>query len=142
MTDLAARQIHLAPDELAFVAKAAYFFVPDYDVVIYGSRARGDHRRRSDIDIAVFGAPDPFDIDVTRFYTVLREFELTLQPKIVQMHEHKAAGFRQNVLEDGLLVYEGCGAFRAERSRVGYDSTEPPFWSVEAAARATAKTSS
>ena len=52
-------RVYLPEDELLFVGKAASLFTPQYDVVVYGSRARGDHRVYSDVDIAVFGADGP-----------------------------------------------------------------------------------
>lgn len=121
--------VHMPADELLFVGKAASLFTPDFDIVVYGSRARGDHRSYSDVDIAVFGAPEPFDIDVTRLYAVLNNSSMTLQPKVVQIDQHKAAEFVKNVLQDGVLVYEGCGAFRKRRIAAGYTTATQPVFS-------------
>ena len=124
-------EIALPPDELLFIAKAAALFTPAYDVVLYGSRARGDFRRYSDVDIAVFGAPAPFDVEVTRLYSVLNNSEMTVQPKIVQISSHKARDFVLNVLEDGILVYEGCGRFREHRREEGFGTTPQPLFVAE-----------
>ena len=109
------KEVNLPAKDLDFIGKAASLFVPHYDDVVYGSRARGDHRWYSDIDIAIFGAPEPFDLDVTRFYAVLDHSELKVQPKIVQISSFKAQEFIDNVLEDGILVYEGCGEYKRMR---------------------------
>ncbi len=106
-------------DELSFVGQAATLLTPEYDVVIYGSRARGDHRWFSDVDIAVFGAPDIFDPKVTILYTVLSNSPMTVQPRIVQVSPYKDEDFVRNILEDGVLVYEGCGEFRRARASAG-----------------------
>lgn len=109
-------------DELSFVGQAATLLTPDYDIVVYGSRARGDHRWYSDVDIAVFGAPDIFDPKVTTLYTVLSNSMMTVQPRVVQVSPYKDEDFVHNILEDGVLVYEGCGLFRHSRGAAGFST--------------------
>jgi len=104
MSEKKVRAVNLPQKDLDFIAKAASLFVPKLDVVVYGSRARGDHKWFSDVDIAIFGAPGPFDLDVSRFYAVLDHSKLKVQPKIVQIGPKKNPDFVENVLEDGILL--------------------------------------
>lgn len=122
MSNNIVKEVNLPQKDLDFIAKAASLFVPEFDVVVFGSRARGDHKWYSDVDIAIFGAPEPFDLDVSRFYAVLDHSQLKVQPKIVQISPYKKAEFVQNVLEDGILVFEGCGEFKRQRARRGYSA--------------------
>jgi len=112
-------EIELKADELDFLAKAAFLVVPDYDVVLFGSRVRGDSRWYSDLDVAVFGDMQPFDIKVTRFLAVLKEAGLSVIPGITQMSTAKPEYFIQNVLKEGVLAHEGCGEFNRLRKESG-----------------------
>lgn len=80
-------------------------------LVLFGSRARGDHEDRSDIDLAVFcdGATDEEWLEVL---ACLREDRVDTLRKVdcVRFDESDAV-LRENVLSEGLVLYEkGAGA--------------------------------
>ena len=76
-------------------------------VVLFGSRARGDHESRSDIDLAVFceGATDDDWLDVL---ACLREDRIDTLRKVdcVRFEEANKA-LRENVIAEGVVLYDG-----------------------------------
>ena len=72
-------------------------------IVLFGSRARGDQRERSDIDLAVFGMPSDalagFLAAVDELPTLLK-FDIT--PIVPDMDEN----FLKNIEHDGVVLYE------------------------------------
>ena len=70
-------------------------------VVLFGSRARGDFLRSSDIDLAVSGG------DAERFRLELEENTSTLlQYDVVNLDRHIQQGLRERIEEEGVTVYE------------------------------------
>ena len=70
-------------------------------VVLFGSRARGDFHRSSDIDLAVSGG------DAERFRLELEENTSTLlQYDVVNLDRHIQQGLRERIEEEGVTVYE------------------------------------
>lgn len=70
-------------------------------VVLFGSRARGEHRPKSDIDLAVFGG------DQTRFALEVDEETPTLLSfDFVNMDGPVSQELRDRVAEEGVTLYE------------------------------------
>ncbi len=70
-------------------------------VVLFGSRARGEYRRVSDIDLAVTGGDaDGFAIAVDEETSTLLEFDVVNLDGAVQ------EDLRKSILEEGKLLYE------------------------------------
>lgn len=70
-------------------------------VILFGSRARGDYRRTSDIDLAVSGGNVPaFMIDVEEDVATLLKFD------IVDMGKEMQEELRMSILTEGKLIYE------------------------------------
>lgn len=71
-------------------------------LVLFGSRARGDNRYNSDIDLAVYGMPQenqgPFWMDCEELPTLLK-FD------IVHIQEGMNPAFLQNIQRDGVILY-------------------------------------
>ena len=70
-------------------------------VILFGSRARGTNRPRSDIDLAVSGG------DVTGFYFAVDEETWTLLSfDVVDLDEKHSADFLAEIERDGVVLYE------------------------------------
>jgi len=70
-------------------------------VILFGSRARGDHHERSDIDIAVSGG------DYSSFYWDIEEKAWTLlQFDIVELDAGISEQLETEIAKDGIIIYE------------------------------------
>ena len=70
-------------------------------LVIFGSRARGDYKERSDIDIAVYGGnAENFSLDVDEFVPTLLKFDVVNMNKPVQKE------LRDSIEKEGVVIYE------------------------------------
>ena len=70
-------------------------------VILFGSRARGTHRERIDIDIAVYGG------DFDSFYWDIKEnVHSLLIFDIVEADEYISEELREEIERDGVIIYE------------------------------------
>lgn len=70
-------------------------------VILFGSRARGDYRRTSDIDLAVVGGDFArFALDVDEETSTLLEYD------IVDMSREMQDELRQSIMREGKILYE------------------------------------
>ena len=70
-------------------------------VILFGSRARGDYWRASDVDLAVQGG------DIVNFALDVEENTSTLlQYDIVNYSEKKSEELRNEIERDGVILYE------------------------------------
>lgn len=70
-------------------------------VVLFGSRARGDYRKRSDIDLAVSGGePDRFFLLVDEETSTLLKFDVVNMDGAVQEE------LRNMIQKEGKIIYE------------------------------------
>lgn len=70
-------------------------------VILFGSRARGDFRRESDIDLAVSGG------NVDRFRLAVEEETSTLlRYDVVNMDLHMQPSLRESIEKEGIILYE------------------------------------
>lgn len=73
--------------------------------VIYGSRARGDYRNNSDIDIALFGDELTFSINTKIFYEI-DDLYWVYKIDLVNMNSLKEDDkFKQNIIREGVEIY-------------------------------------
>lgn len=90
----------LKPCVIDFVRAAA----AEHDVelvVLYGSRARGDFKHLSDIDLAYRGGHG------ARFFAELEEnLPTLLRFDLVDLDEVSDSAFRENILREGAVLYE------------------------------------
>ena len=71
-------------------------------LVLYGSRARGDNRYNSDIDLAVYGMPEA---NRAEFWMDCEELPTLLKFDIVHITESMNPVFLANIKKDGVELY-------------------------------------
>ena len=71
-------------------------------LVLFGSRARGDNRYNSDIDLAVYGMPE---INRANFWMDCEELPTLLKFDIVHITENMNPAFIENIKKDGVTLY-------------------------------------
>ena len=70
-------------------------------VILFGSRARGDFKRTSDIDIAVSGGDfERFALDVDEETSTRLEFD------IVDLDREMQEALRESIQKEGRILYE------------------------------------
>lgn len=70
-------------------------------VVLFGSRARGDYKKTSDIDLAVWGGNIPaFMLDVDEETSTLLNFDIVNMDGAVQPE------LRESIAKEGVVIYE------------------------------------
>ena len=69
-------------------------------VVMFGSRARGDYKRTSDIDLAVFGG------DTARFALDIEDTSTLLEYDIVDMGREPQEELQESIRREGMVIYE------------------------------------
>lgn len=70
-------------------------------VILFGSRARGDFRRASDIDLAVYGGNiTMFALDVEDITSTLLTYD------VVDMGKKHQAEFIKSIEKEGIVIYE------------------------------------
>ena len=73
-------------------------------IVLFGSRARGDHKPTSDIDLAIFLLPE-FN-SRGRMTSDFDDFNTLLKIDILFINEHINAKLLENIEREGVLLYE------------------------------------
>jgi len=70
-------------------------------ITLFGSRARGDYKERSDIDLAVYGGnTEAFSLDIEEFVPTLLKFDVVHMNKPVQKDLIEA------INREGVVIYE------------------------------------
>jgi len=73
-------------------------------IIVFGSRARGDHRPRSDIDIAFEDVKS--EEGWAHFLTTLEESAETLLEFDLVRYEEVTSDFRKKIDQEGIVIYE------------------------------------
>lgn len=71
-------------------------------LVLYGSRARGDHHARSDVDLAIYGMPEQ---NHGRFSLDAEELPTLLKLDVVHVLPGMNPDFLRNIEKDGVILY-------------------------------------
>ena len=86
------------------VIKEITEFAKEYglkEVILFGSRARGDYDRASDIDLAVrSGRIDEFTIAVKEETSTLLDFD------VIDLEQPLQEKLRDSIRREGVLIYE------------------------------------
>ena len=73
-------------------------------VILFGSRARGSHQERSDVDIAVLGG------DFDDFYWDIKEKVYSLLMfDVVELDKGISEDLKHEIERDGIIIYEKVG---------------------------------
>ncbi len=70
-------------------------------ILLYGSRARGDNRERSDVDLAVYGMPAA---NRSRFLDAVENFSTLLEFDVVFVDAKISRALLQNIEKDGVPI--------------------------------------
>ncbi len=77
-------------------------------IILYGSYARGDYRKDSDIDVAVVVPRSSISKDIledmAKLFKLRRNISTDIEP-VLLIDEEDASGFLQSILEYGDVVY-------------------------------------
>lgn len=74
-------------------------------VVLFGSRARGDNKRTSDIDIAIFPSSKLFKSETAIWFDI-EEIDTLLQFDIVIISKDTNDELIENIKKEGIVLYE------------------------------------
>lgn len=69
-------------------------------LLLFGSRARGDYRERSDIDLAVIGG------NAARFALEVEETPTLLEFDVVDMNHRVQKELKESIEREGIVLYE------------------------------------
>ena len=69
-------------------------------LILFGSRARGDNRERSDIDLAISGG------NVDDFAFAVEELETLLEFDVINLDEKLSEDFQTEIDRDGIVLFE------------------------------------
>lgn len=72
-------------------------------IVLYGSRARGDNRERSDVDLAVFGLPEGRR---NRFTDAMEALPTLLEFDLVLVSPQTSPALLENIEKDGVILMD------------------------------------
>ena len=82
--------------------KVLYYLFPEIDeIVIFGSRARGDHSRVSDIDIAIKGDVDKIMYKIRDYF---EESSIIYTVDVVNYISISNQNFKENIDSEGIIV--------------------------------------
>lgn len=73
-------------------------------IVLFGSRARGDYRERSDVDLAVYGADKSEESRI--YFDIDDSVDTLLKFDVVFVHENISEELLVNIRQDGVVLYE------------------------------------
>ena len=72
-------------------------------IILFGSRARGDNRERSDIDLAIYAMPQK---NHAAFWSAVDELPTLLKFDLVHISETTDIELLKEIQKDGVILYE------------------------------------
>ncbi|MDN5331221.1 MAG: uncharacterized protein PWP45_446 [Tepidanaerobacteraceae bacterium] len=78
---------------------------PVQKVLLFGSRARGDYKKTSDVDLAVF-SENISDREFNLLVDEINEVDTALSFDVVHFENLEKEALKEKIIEDGILVYE------------------------------------
>lgn len=74
-------------------------------IYLYGSRARGDNKERSDIDLAIL-CPTASEEDWLKIIDIIENADTLLKIDYVRMDDLSNEVLKQNILEEKVILFE------------------------------------
>ena len=74
-------------------------------IMLFGSRARGTHHERSDIDLAI-ECPSATDIDWNRVMQIIENADTLLKIDCVRFDTVHTKRFKDSILEDQVILFK------------------------------------
>ncbi len=71
-------------------------------VILFGSRARGTHQKKSDLDLAVYGCRDFTGLT----FAMQEEVWTLLKIDLIDMNEAVSEDLKSDIERDGVVLYE------------------------------------
>lgn len=80
--------------------------IPFSDIYLFGSFAKGEARKWSDIDVAIFSKREETDEFIVQLGRLLREVDIRIEPHIFSEEDKKTIStpFVQEILSTGIKV--------------------------------------
>ncbi|BDR81112.1 DNA polymerase subunit beta [Clostridium tetani] len=75
-------------------------------VVLFGSRARGDNKYNSDIDLCIFGE-ELSHLTLAKITFYIRDLDTCLMFDILAFNELTKKDLIKNILNEGVVIYRG-----------------------------------
>ncbi len=98
-----------------------------YKIVLFGSRARGDHRDNSDIDLAIF-SKSRSNLEVAEFTNDIEELDTLLKFDIIFITPDTDCRLLENIRKEGVVIMEllsnKIGNFKKAVERLSEGITE------------------
>ncbi|MBU2700768.1 putative nucleotidyltransferase [Sporomusaceae bacterium BoRhaA] len=92
------------PNKLVYEIRAVAKKYAVKRIVLFGSRARGDNKFNSDIDIAVY--PLPEFMSRGYFFSEIDDLETLLKIDVVFIDSHTDTKLLENISKEGVVIYE------------------------------------
>jgi len=73
-------------------------------IVVFGSRARGDHTPTSDIDLAVYTLPE--FVNKGYFSSEIDDLATLLKIDVVFINDYTDTNLVENIKKEGVVIYE------------------------------------
>ena len=83
--------------------------------LVYGSRATGNYRPNSDIDLAVL-APAMSGREFSRLWMALDDLPILFRLDVSLWHEVTNPALKQAMIDDGIPLYQANGGERLQKS--------------------------
>lgn len=74
-------------------------------IYLFGSRARGDHKERSDIDLAIV-CPKASEKDWQKAMDIIEDADTLLKIDCLRLDEKTSPNLKEAILKEGIVLYE------------------------------------
>jgi predicted nucleotidyltransferase len=93
-------------ESLKDIARDLFSDEEDIMVILFGSRARGDHLRTSDMDVAILPRREMAKTKIILFRERIENSNIPYKVDVVDLSQ-ASKGFTDRVLEEGVIIWKG-----------------------------------